>query len=224
MTVQGKGVSRLYVLLVVTLIFRFLVDSNLVTASHHNLRILNPKKTTNFRQRWYRRRGKTKENNKFIRQFDEFELSGDKKVQLKLVQQWLARERSKMKEKNSNSKPEVLEANAGETNKLAKNFGSKEEETDKSTEDVIHKEDETDELDKKRAEVSQGAAKKRRKRNKKKKLAGRTGASIALLSFLSGLYMGAANLPGLVSRSVMDGLVSRFTSLLPRRVIGWLSA
>nr|XP_028948697.1 uncharacterized protein LOC108172743 isoform X2 [Malus domestica] len=171
-----------------------------------------------------RRRGKTKENNKFIRQFDEFELSGDKKVQLKLVQQWLARERSKMKEKNSNSKPEVLEANAGETNKLAKNFGSKEEETDKSTEDVIHKEDETDELDKKRAEVSQGAAKKRRKRNKKKKLAGRTGASIALLSFLSGLYMGAANLPGLVSRSVMDGLVSRFTSLLPRRVIGWLSA
>ncbi|KAM0982573.1 hypothetical protein FF1_015524 [Malus domestica] len=189
-----------------------------------NLRILNPKKTTNFRQRWYR-------------QFDEFELSGDKKVQLKLVQQWLARERSKMKEKNSNSKPEVLEANAGETNKLAKNFGSKEEETDKSTEDVIHKEDETDELakdfapkegtdklDKKRAEVSQGAAKKRRKRNKKKKLAGRTGASIALLSFLSGLYMGAANLPGLVSRSVMDGLVSRFTSLLPRRVIGWLSA
>ncbi|TQD73081.1 hypothetical protein C1H46_041383 [Malus baccata] len=183
-----------------------------------------------------RRRGKTKENNKFIRQFDEFELSGDKKVQLKLVQQWLARERSKMKEKNSNSKPEVLEpnagetnkltknSNAGETNKLAKNFGSKEEETDKSTEDVIHKEDETDELDKKRAEVSRSAAKKRRKRNKKKKLAGRTGASVALLSFLSGLYMGAANLPGLVSRRVMDGLVSRFTSLLPRRVIGWLSA
>ncbi|XP_070668420.1 uncharacterized protein [Malus domestica] len=122
MTVQGKGVSRLYVLLVVTLIFRFLVDSNLVTASHHNLRILNPKKTTNFRQRWYRRRGKTKENNKFIRQFDEFELSGDKKVQLKLVQQWLARERSKMKEKNSNSTPEVLEPSVGETNKLAKNI------------------------------------------------------------------------------------------------------
>ncbi|CAN6717854.1 unnamed protein product [Malus baccata var. baccata] len=230
-----------------------------------------------------RRRGKTKENTKFIRQFDEFELSGEKKVQLKLVQQWLARERSKMKEKNSNSKPEVLEpnagetnkltknSNAGETNKLAKNFGSKEEETDKSMEDVIHKEDETDELDKKRAEVSRSAAKKRRKRNKKKKLGmyietfrfcllhldglyvnivhvkvmyrkqstcfackivlccsyiagGRTGARVALLSFLSGLYMGTANLPGLVSRRVMDGLVSRFTSLLPRRVMGWLSA
>ncbi|TQD76386.1 hypothetical protein C1H46_038087 [Malus baccata] len=183
-----------------------------------------------------RRRGKTKENNKFIIQFDEFELSGDKKVQLKLVQQWLARERSKMKEKNSNSKPEVLEpnagetnkltknSNAGETNKLAKNFGSKEEETDKSTEDVIHKEDETGELDKKRAEASRSAAKKKRKRNKKKKLGGRTGARVALLSFLSGLYMGTANLPGLVSRRVMDGLVSRFTSLLPRRVMGWLSA
>ncbi|KAM1080924.1 hypothetical protein TB2_015176 [Malus domestica] len=184
--------------------------------------------------RW---RGKTKENNKFIRQFDEFELGGDKKVQLKLVQQWLARERSKMKEKNSNSTPEVLEPNVGETNKLAKNIEIKEE-TNKLAKDIILKEDETDKLakdfepkevgtdklDKKRAEASRGASKKRRKRNKKKKLAGRTGGSAVLLSFSSGLYMGASYLPGLVPRRVMDGLVSRLTSLLPSRVIGWLSA
>ncbi|KAM1098122.1 hypothetical protein EV1_015409 [Malus domestica] len=184
-----------------------------------------------------RRRGKTKENNKFIRQFDDFELSRNRKAQLKLVQQWLARQRSKTIENNSNSTPEVLEPNVGETNKLAKNIEIKEEETDKLTEDIILKEDETDKLakdfepkegtdklDKKRVEVSRGAAKKRRKRNKKKKLGGRTGESAVLLSFSSGLYMGASYLVGLVPRGVMDGLVSWCTSLLPRRVIGWLSA
>ncbi|KAM1080929.1 hypothetical protein ACFX1X_015763 [Malus domestica] len=143
---------------------------------------LEPEKTTNVRQLWYR-------------QFDDFELSRDSKAQLEMAQQWLARQRSKTNEKNSNSTPEVLEPNVGETNKLAKNFESKEEETDKSTKDIVLKEDETDMLakdfepkeegtdmlDKNRAEVSRGAAKKRRKRNKKKKLAGRTGGGEAYI-------------------------------------------
>ncbi|TQD73084.1 hypothetical protein C1H46_041386 [Malus baccata] len=166
----------------------------------------------------------------FTPQFDEFELGGDKKVQLKLVQQQSVIP-------SCLSTPEVLEPNVGETNKLAKNIEIKEE-TNKLAKDIILKEDETDKLakdfepkevgtdklDKKRAEASRGASKKRRKRNKKKKLAGRTGGSAVLLSFSSGLYMGASYLPGLVPRRVMDGLVSRLTSLLPSRVIGWLSA
>ncbi|CAN6585237.1 unnamed protein product [Malus baccata var. baccata] len=103
--------------------------------------------------------------------------------------------------------PEVLEPSVGETNKLAKNIEI-EDETDKLAKDFEPKEG-TDKLDKKGTEVSR---------------AGRTGASAVLLSFSSALYMGASYLPGLLPRRAMDGLVSRFANLLPRRVIGWLSA